>query len=276
MTICIVVLGITAYDLYIAGVKTAYTTYLPHSIIERRFQSEFRSVLDREPKPVRVFSPGQNLVTSLGIAVTPGFLGLSPVEYVDPATNMPEPMPFDAPATADQIEWLQRAGVTHVISFKPLEPFGWPVELLWPGVDGFLNLAWARNEPIYLYRLKGSRGRVAWETPVDGASATILEYRANRVAIEANSPPGGWLILTDLLYPGWQVFVDDQVAEPLVIEGQYRGVELPPGRHRVEWVYRPWSVYIGAVVSCAALLLWCVLFWRTRSKPTSGLGQTPK
>ena len=57
------------------------------------------------------------------------------------------------------------AGVTHVLSFDPLNGSEWPVKLVWRGIDRFLNGAWTRYEPLYLYELAGTRGRIAWERP---------------------------------------------------------------------------------------------------------------
>ena len=104
---------------------------------------------------------GANLPTLLGVASTPVYLGLGPDEYFDPKTTMPEPLPFDEPPTSEQIEWLQRAGVTHVLSFSELDERLWPVTPVWSGYDPLLSRAWARGpgEPLYLYELKESRGR---------------------------------------------------------------------------------------------------------------------
>src|SRR5690606_21104451 len=89
--------------------------------IEQLPESPVRELLLADPEPVRLFCRGQNLPTLLGVASTPVYLGIGPDEYFDPATALPEPWPFDDPPTPEQIDWLQRAGVTHVMSFSELD-----------------------------------------------------------------------------------------------------------------------------------------------------------
>ena len=220
--------------------------------VEALSESPVREILSRTEQPARLFSRGPNLPTLLGVASTPPYLGIGPQQYFDPDTKLPDPLPFDEPPTVEQVDWLRRAGVTHVLSFRELdgEP-AWPVVRLWSGVDPFLHRVWGRdpNEPLYLYALQGSRGRVAWiESQVD-AAPRIVAYRANRVEIEADSAAGGRVVLTDLIGPGWQVSVDGERADALEIEGMYRGVDLPAGTHTVTWSYAPRSVYWGVAVS---------------------------
>ncbi len=123
------------------------------------------------------------------------------------------------------------------------------MRLVWQDIDPLLNAASARLQPIYLYELQGSRGRVAWESSAAGQEARVTENRPTRVSLEASSPVGGRLILTDLMYPGWNVTVDDGAAEPQLIEGVYRGVAVPAGTHTVVWSYQPRVVYRGLPVS---------------------------
>ena len=159
---------------------------------------------------------------------------------------------------AEQISWLRRAGVTHVLAFEPLDA-AWPVRLVWEGVDPLLNPAWARLQPLLLYELKGSRGRVAWESAAAGQVVRVTDDQPTRVAIEAHSPAGGRLILTDLHYPGWTVTVDGAVAEAQVVDGMFRGVTLTGGTHDVVWSYSPRDVYWGLFVSATAWVALAIL-----------------
>ena len=252
-----VVFLVTTADLWYVNETISFnqTIQVAEPPLRRLDKSPVRHILQEAPYPVRLFSRGANLPTILGFASTPAYLGIGPSAYFDQATRMPEPLPFDEPATPQQVDWLRRAGVTHVLSFIPLDPGAWPVQLAWAGYDPFLNPAWARREPLYLYQLDGSRGRLSWQIPHSGGTATIVEYRANRVSAEAASEQGGRLVLTDLDFPGWELTVDDRPVEGVVVDGMYRGVDLPPGTHRVVWTYRPRSVAAGGLISLLTLLL---------------------
>jgi hypothetical protein len=198
-----------------------------------------------------MLAPGPNLPTITGSAATPVYLGIGPSEYFDPELTMPDGS-SGPDARAAQIAWLRRAAVSHVLSFEPLGR-DWPADFVWSGFDPLLNRAWGRfNEPIYLHALRDSRPRAGFDVDADG-SAAIAEYSPDRIVIDALSDRGGRLVLRDLFDPGWTVSIDGKPAESLRHEGMFRAVDVPAGRCRVEWIYRPTSVRIGALISVAAL-----------------------
>lgn len=257
----ILVFTLTIFDLWYVSRLVHDAEMLSDPPIHHLAESEVRTILGKCETPVRLFAPGPNLANLLGVASTPPYLGIGPSAYFDPNLTMPEPPISSETATLQQatqaeVRWLQRAGVTHILSFKPLDKRDWPVTLLWDRPDRFLNQAWARghSEPIYLYRLEGTRGRVAFENP-ENKQAAITEYHANRVIIEAESSQGGRLILTDLMYSGWQVTVDGEPGNAFTVEGVFRGVDLPAGKHTVVWTYRSPSVFWGGIISVLAIAI---------------------
>lgn len=84
--------------------------------------------------------------------------------------------------------------------------------------------------------------------------AEITEYQANKVRIITNTKSDGMLFLSDNYYPGWQVSVDGKEAELLRADYTFRGVVVPSGKHTVEFVYRPVSLYLGAVISLLSII----------------------
>jgi hypothetical protein len=63
--------------------------------------------------------------------------------------------------------------------------------------------------------------------------------------------PGGLIVSSGLLFPGWSVRVDDLPAEPVEVDLALRAVRVPPGEHRVEWRYRP--TWLGAAFAGTGL-----------------------
>ena len=262
-----VVFALTVADLWVVSrfVTSAFLTWAPP--ISSIQHSPIRDYLSDWPEPVRLFCRGANVPTLLGVASTPTYLGLGPTVYFDPQLKIPEPLPFredgsTGPVTPEQLDWLRRAGVTHVLSFAELDRT-WPVQVLWWGEDPILNAVWARpRQPLYLYGLVGSRGRVACE-PVDNTNRVrITSYRDCEVVVEASIPenPAGSarVILTDLAFAGWTVTVDDQPAESVVVEGMFRGVDVAPGQHTIVWRYRPAAVWWGVAISLATAFVLAV------------------
>lgn len=98
------------------------------------------------------------------------------------------------------------------------------------------------------------------------STAKIESYQNHRVRITARLSDSGILVLTDAFYPGWKVYVDQQPERILRANYLFRGVELTPGNHTVEFVYDPASFKIGLFISLLALTLvlatpLCTRFW---------------
>jgi hypothetical protein len=98
--------------------------------------------------------------------------------------------------------------------------------------------------------------------------AEVTKHEPNRLEIHTASSGPGILVLSENHFPGWRVYVDDQPAQLLQVNYNLRGVLLPQGEHAVRFVYRPWSVLIGVVVSLLTLivlLMWLRMRWRIPS-----------
>ena len=90
-------------------------------------------------------------------------------------------------------------------------------------------------------------------------TAEIESYGPNRVEIRAACDEEAILYLGDVMFPGWEVRVDGEPAEILEANHCFRAVALPPGEHRVEFVYRPTSFRNGAIATGATALIWLAL-----------------
>jgi hypothetical protein len=109
-------------------------------------------------------------------------------------------------------------------------------------------------------------GFSAWVQP-GGISATdekkpaeVVNRSPNRLEISATGP--GTLIVSEIAYPGWSVLVDGVDEEMVFLDDLLMGVNLEPGPQRVEFIFRPRSVYIGMSLFVGGLV---VLVWSTRS-----------
>jgi hypothetical protein len=98
-----------------------------------------------------------------------------------------------------------------------------------------------------------------WIQPVDvlpGEQAqpvSPFERSSNRIAAPVEGP--GLLVLSEIIYPGWRVTVDEEEAVLVSVAGILRGVKLDAGRHAVEFVFRPTSLYIGLALCALGVLL---------------------
>jgi hypothetical protein len=85
-------------------------------------------------------------------------------------------------------------------------------------------------------------------------AAVITSYRPNRIRVEVEDGPQGWLVLADPWFPGWVCSVNGQ---PIAVERAnyaFRAVELPAEKCDVEFRFEPESYRRGRGVSAATLL----------------------
>ncbi len=91
---------------------------------------------------------------------------------------------------------------------------------------------------------------VAETAPRAPGAARIAAYRNTEVAIEAESPEGGWVVLDDVFHPWWRADVDGAPARILQANVLFRAVAVPPGNHRVTFRFAPfaglWAQMTGA------------------------------
>lgn len=85
--------------------------------------------------------------------------------------------------------------------------------------------------------------------------AEIVLYEHERVVIETKLESGGYLVLADAWDPGWVALIDGVAAPITRADVILRAVLLPEGSHRVEFLYRPRSFYVGLVLSGVGVAL---------------------
>ncbi len=85
------------------------------------------------------------------------------------------------------------------------------------------------------------------------ARAEITRYEPNRVKVTSYFSGTSILVLSENYYPGWSAYVDGQATDTLRVNYNLRGVELGPGAHQIEFLYRPKSALIGFFISLLTL-----------------------
>ncbi len=102
-----------------------------------------------------------------------------------------------------------------------------------------------------------------------------FEDEAVELEVEAARPC--WLVVRDAFHPDWRVTLDGAPAPALRADLLYRGVQVPPGVHRVAFAYDPWWWGPGLRLMAFGLLVTGaagVLAWR-RAKLASVRARRP-
>jgi hypothetical protein len=84
--------------------------------------------------------------------------------------------------------------------------------------------------------------------------ANIRSFANDEVVIDAHCKAECLLVLTDLHYPGWDAWVDDQPAEVLRTNIAFRGIRLTPGTHRIVYRYRPRAFWLGLAIAAMGVV----------------------
>ncbi len=125
---------------------------------------------------------------------------------------------------------------------------------------------WAKSSKEALEKLMDSKfpyhekvileGPALPDRPRTGGTgrARLLNYENNRVRCEVESEVDGHLVLLDSFYPGWKATLDGNPVPVQRANYAFRAVAVPPGKHLVEFRYRPAVFYMGLWISVVTSL----------------------
>ncbi|MFQ5719468.1 MAG: hypothetical protein ACE5IK_07945 [Acidobacteriota bacterium] len=107
-----------------------------------------------------------------------------------------------------------------------------------------------------------------------------VEERPAGMTVETWAPGEGVLVVRDAILPGWRARLDGQSVPIIRTDLAWRGVQVPPGSHRVVFAYHQPGLVAGAWISgagVAACGLLVALAWRRRRGPAAVSAQeTPR
>ncbi len=90
-----------------------------------------------------------------------------------------------------------------------------------------------------------------------GAEVKITHYEPQRIGLQTHNPQPGFLVLSEVYYPGWEARLDGQKTTIYRTNYALRGIAVPPGEHRIEFIFHAPTFRAGAVYAAlgAALLV---------------------
>jgi len=97
--------------------------------------------------------------------------------------------------------------------------------------------------------------------------AEIISEKSNSMIIETDSDESGILMVTDTWHPDVKATLDGKPISIIRCNSIMRGVEVPAGKHRVEFHYRPYSTVFRVSIACFfILMLWWALSFKRRKE----------
>ena len=102
-----------------------------------------------------------------------------------------------------------------------------------------------------------------------GVPVRVTASRPGHLQAHVDAPPGGgFVVVADAYFPGWEATVNGSPAEIHLADGMLRVVEVPAGAVEVTMTYAPLSLELGGRLSLVGLVLLAaiVLFDRGRAR----------
>ncbi|QDU09167.1 YfhO family protein [Gimesia aquarii] len=90
-------------------------------------------------------------------------------------------------------------------------------------------------------------------------AATIKSAGPDHLEIQAELDTPGYLILSDIYYPGWSAHVKDKSIPILPANFSLRAIPLPAGKHVVQLSFTPPGFKIGRIISLTTLAVILIL-----------------
>lgn len=114
------------------------------------------------------------------------------------------------------------------------------------------------------------------KTSWDGnqGSIQLQEYAPNRLLFQSQRNSDGFAVFSDIYYqPGWQAYIDGEIAEHVRVNYVLRGMEIPSGAHAIEFRFEPAVMKTGTMLNwiSSIILLLMIGFglYRVFSAPAS-------
>jgi hypothetical protein len=97
------------------------------------------------------------------------------------------------------------------------------------------------------------------DTQVINNAVRIDSYKNNSIGLTVSTDKNGLLVLSEIWYPAWQVYVDGKKAAMYRVDYSLRGVEMPAGSHAVSFKYQSKPFNTGLIITLITLLIGIIL-----------------
>jgi hypothetical protein len=100
-----------------------------------------------------------------------------------------------------------------------------------------------------------ANGSYSPDCPSDAKGTVgVVSYGNWRIQIKASSPCNGFLVSSEVMYPGWTAAIDGVETALFAGNHAFRAVVLPRGDHTIVFTYRPTSLFLGGIITLATII----------------------
>lgn len=109
---------------------------------------------------------------------------------------------------------------------------------------------------------------------VPPGEARVTRYEGERIGLSVTASRNVLLVLGEKYYRGWKAFVDGKEQPIYPVNRVQRGIYLPPGTHRVEFLFDPLPFKVGKYLTLASFALFAAMlgreWWRRKGPGSEG------
>ncbi|MDB4293559.1 YfhO family protein [Maribacter sp.] len=153
----------------------------------------------------------------------------------------------------------------------------WFIEKLTPvnnaddEINALKNLDTAKEAVVNTAKVKGiSRNNFKKDST---ARVVLVDYKPNHLKYRTRNSNSGLAVFSEMYYAhGWNAFIDGKPVDHFKVNYVLRALEVPKGRHDIEFKFEPEVVETGSKITLASSILLVLIvlggfgfsFWRSR------------
>lgn len=141
-----------------------------------------------------------------------------------------------------------------------------------------LNTLKTKDEATYL-KQESDKGLIKFETGKDSTSTIELtSYKPNHLKYVSNNTKNGFGVFSEMYYKnGWKATIDGKDAEIYNVNYVLRGLQIPAGKHTIEFKFEPEVVKTGSMIALTStvlvflIIIFSIYYWRKQNKKLAEL-----
>lgn len=123
-----------------------------------------------------------------------------------------------------------------------------------------------------LIQAKNKEGIKPAETYAADGSIKMVSYQPNHLSYESEAKDKGFAVFSEIYYPkGWNAYIDGALTPYACVDYLLRGMEVPAGKHQIEFKFEP-AVYktgntismIGSLLALALIIAGFYMAWKKK------------
>lgn len=99
-------------------------------------------------------------------------------------------------------------------------------------------------------KFKNARLKKNWDTT---GTIKVVEYKPNYIKYQSDNGRDGLAVFSEMYYKnGWNAYVDGKLTDHFPVDYVLRAMEIPGGKHTVEFKFEPQIVKTGSTITLAS------------------------